>query len=162
MYIANTQTIRDSIKKFASENHLTATEIAKRSGIHITSLSRLLSGKSKVIQLETLNKLQDIGIYVQIDPIVNSQSASVSPFYTALTECCADLEELKAIQKWMQTPAGQKLFPLGMYQFEAKCVQLLVYLQRKGLLTSNMPELPGMPITAAFSTPIEDIPRKGK
>lgn len=58
MYKENTQTLRNSIKKFASDNHLTLTEIAKRAGIYLTSLSRLVSGKTKTVQLETLEKLQ--------------------------------------------------------------------------------------------------------
>jgi DNA-binding Xre family transcriptional regulator len=110
MYKENTQTLRNSIKKFASDNHLTLTEIAKRAGIYLTSLSRLVSGKTKTVQLETLEKLKAIGVRVDLTSDF-ADGTAMSPkehlryrLCFELLSICRDTNDIQGVSAMMNKP----------------------------------------------------------
>jgi transcriptional regulator with XRE-family HTH domain len=153
MYCTNSISLRDSIKKFAVENHLTSAQIAKRAAIHPVSLSRIMSGKTKAIQLETLQKLENAGVKLDLtsdedyaqdkkDLYLTSQASIIGELFPALIRLCPQTAEMNEIYEWTKTPAGQRLFWNGMYNAKNIIAQLLVFLKRKGLLQDSMPELP--------------------
>lgn len=155
MYATNTIALRESIKKFASDNHLTLTEIAKRAGIYLTSLSRLVSGKTKTVQLETLEKLQAIGVRVDltsdedyqqeiVDNFQRSEAAVIVGLWQPLMRIVDKTSDLETITNWaLKSPAGQSLFCAGLSNPNEIIARLLAYLHQQGLLKAEM-HFPGM------------------
>ena len=79
--------------------------------------------------------------YYKSESVLKASLSSPLDFITPALEG----NELREIFNWVKSPAGQKIFSNGVIQPMDKIAQLLVFLQRKGLLASEMPELPAPP-----------------
>ena len=164
MYASNSQHLRNSIKKYMADNNLTMRSLGKKAGIHHNSISRILSGTAKVIQVETLQKLEAVGVRFDSDleeawknfqanpwgsPIPGesmSEASRVLFLYAPLLRLLTKTREVNDIMAWVKSPAGQRVFCPDKNETIAL---LLVYLYRKGLLHPEMPDLPDFPSPSA-------------
>lgn len=106
----NTIALRNSIKKYASDNHLTLGEIAKRSGIHPVSLSRIMTGKTKTVKVETLEKLKAIGVPVDMSSSF-ADGTAMSPtehlryrLCFELLSICRNTDDIRGVSAMMNQP----------------------------------------------------------
>lgn len=110
MYKENTQTLRNSIKKYMSDNDLTMLALGKNAGIHPTSISRILSGAANAIQVETLEKLKAIGVPVDLTSDF-ADGTAMSPkehlryrLCFELLSICRDTDDIMGVSAMMNQP----------------------------------------------------------